>query len=143
LCVNNDTIQDTIHEIRYDTRYTRYDTRYDATRTIQGHDTYLHWITEKDGSDDDPVATTPDDIDMNGSYAIGATLIIAFAKIYITPNEPHTEPNIAILFVKGHLSALSSPDASVNNDVDVFDDVFDVVFFTTTPPPLPPYGILL
>jgi hypothetical protein len=123
-----DTIRDTIHEIRYDA-------------TIQGHDTYLHWITEKDGSDDDPVATTPDDIDMNGSYAIGATLIIAFAKIYITPNEPHTEPNIAILFVKGHLSALSSPDASVNNDVDVFDDVFDVVL--TPPPPLPPYGILL
>jgi hypothetical protein len=138
--------------IRYEIRYTRYDTRYDTIHEIrdtirdtriQGHDTYLHWITEKDGSDDDPVATTPDDIDMNGSYAIGATLIIAFAKIYITPNEPHTEPNIAILFVKGHLSALSSPDASVNNDVDVFDDVFDDVFFTTTPPPLPPYGILL
>ena len=76
-------------------------------------------------------------VPINGSYAIGATLIIAFVKIYMTPKHPHTEPNIAIVFENGHLSAPSFPDAAVNNDVlDV--DVDDAVF--TAPPPL--YGIL-
>ena len=76
---------------------------------------------------------------INGSYAIGATLIIAFVKIYMTPKHPHTEPNIAIVFENGHLSAPSFPDAAVNNDVDVFD-VLDVVDAVFTAPPL--YGIL-
>ena len=71
-------------------------------------------------------------VPINGSYAIGATLIIAFVKIYMTPKHPHTEPNIAIVFENGHLSAPSFPDAAVNNDV------LDGAVFTA--PPL--YGIL-
>jgi len=80
---------------------------------------------------------TKDDDFLNGSSAMGRTRTIAFAKIYIIPKEPHTEPKIAIGLVKGYLSseALLFIDEDVNND-DVFDSVVGL-------PPLPPlYGIV-
>ena len=48
---------------------------------------------------------------------MGATLKIAFARIYTTPKDPQTEPKTAANFVKGQ--SADSPDASANNDVAV------------------------
>jgi len=85
---------------------------------------------------------TKEEVDdfLNGSSAMGRTRTIAFAKIYITPREPHIEPKSVIDLVKRLLSLLETlflADTAVKSD-DVFDGV---VVELTLPPPL--HGILL
>jgi len=88
----------------------------------------LHWMGDN----------TKDDDFLNGSSAMGRTRTIAFAKIYIIPKEPHTEPKIVIGLVKGYSSseALLFPNEDVH-DNDVFDSVVEL-----TPLPLL-YGFVL
>jgi hypothetical protein len=51
----------------------------------------------------------------NGSIAMGKTRRIAFARMYITPKDPHTDPNTVMVFVNGHDTA--SPSFDTNNAV--------------------------